>query len=419
LSTSTITELLARVSEIGKKHELIAEMTGERFNIFSILGLQSAENRTHSAFLRELLDPKGSHGMKDTFLKAFVHMLRKTHGHCEGSKLDGWDANADLAADVETELHIGYKSDDLSQGGRIDIVISPKSGMRRILIENKIYAGDQDCQLVRYHNHDPKALLLYLTLYGIEASEGSTKNQDSGQKLISGDSYFQISYKSDILEWLEECRKEASNYPLVRESIVQYANLIRNLTQQNTSDKMSEDIATTVLRDKETLLAYGKLLSTQDVTRKEIFKVIQSELQKLARQPKHEMRDAESEIDPFNQEFHFCNELLDSINLSIGFGVDSGRWFYGFARKDHRSSEPGDHVLSIIKKSFGPSEGATEYWPVCCYWKTFLRWNSDFEVLASIYFEKENSAFIKDVNEKLLQMKDMVRKAIESDEITD
>ena len=45
---------------------------GDTFNVFSILGLQSYEVRTHSAFIGELLSPTGSHGCNDKLLAAFL-----------------------------------------------------------------------------------------------------------------------------------------------------------------------------------------------------------------------------------------------------------------------------------------------------------------------------------------------------------
>ena len=62
---------LERVTSINKKYENIAEITGENFNVFRILGLSSSEVRTHSAFIAELLNPKGSHNQKQIFLKLF------------------------------------------------------------------------------------------------------------------------------------------------------------------------------------------------------------------------------------------------------------------------------------------------------------------------------------------------------------
>ena len=36
---------------------------GEYYNIFKTLGLQTSEVRLHSAFLAELLNPEGAHGL--------------------------------------------------------------------------------------------------------------------------------------------------------------------------------------------------------------------------------------------------------------------------------------------------------------------------------------------------------------------
>ena len=198
MSTSITTELLARVSEIKKKYDLIADVTGERFNVFGILGLETSETRTHSAFLHELLNPQGSHGLKDTFLREFISMLKRVHGHSDCAKLDSWDAISLLKAKVDPEVWIGCKTEDCSEGGRIDLVIDPGGGGRRIFIENKIRAGDQLCQMVRYHNYDKYALLIYLTPDGKPATPFSTKNRETNQDLKPGEDYFQISYEEDI-----------------------------------------------------------------------------------------------------------------------------------------------------------------------------------------------------------------------------
>ena len=63
--------LLQQVSAIQIKYEKIAEVTGENFNIFRILKLETNEVKMHSAFLVELLNAKGSHGQKDVFLKFY------------------------------------------------------------------------------------------------------------------------------------------------------------------------------------------------------------------------------------------------------------------------------------------------------------------------------------------------------------
>lgn len=67
-----IEKLLSDTSENRTKALEKLKESGENFNIFSILKMESKENDTHSAFLGELLNPNGSHLKEDLFLSAFV-----------------------------------------------------------------------------------------------------------------------------------------------------------------------------------------------------------------------------------------------------------------------------------------------------------------------------------------------------------
>ena len=88
-----------------------------------------------------------------------------------------------------------------------------------IMIENKIYASEQPNQLLRYYNAFPNGKLFYLTLFGEESKQNFPKEK-----------YNIISYENDIIIWLEECKKESVNIPILRESITQYINLIKKLS---------------------------------------------------------------------------------------------------------------------------------------------------------------------------------------------
>lgn len=50
------------IVEENKKCRIEKWKNGDFFNIFSILKMETDEVKTHSAFLAELLNPKGSHG---------------------------------------------------------------------------------------------------------------------------------------------------------------------------------------------------------------------------------------------------------------------------------------------------------------------------------------------------------------------
>ena len=190
---------------------------GDTFNVFSILGLQSYEVRTHSAFIGELLSPTGSHGCNDKLLAAFLKSVPALADFVFNTK----------NAEVTLEASIGTTNKTMTEGGRIDLLI--KSGNKVIVIENKIYADDQKTQMKRYQNFCQQYddyRLLYLNLDGIEPSE------DSIVDMVLDEDYHIISYSEDILYWLEQCKKVCKNRMLVLSSIVQYSNLIKELTNQ-------------------------------------------------------------------------------------------------------------------------------------------------------------------------------------------
>lgn len=222
--------LMLEVGHIRKHYEKISKLSGENFNVFQIINLQSSEVRLHSAMLAELLNPRGSHGQGDVFLKLFIDQFG----------INNFDTKYSL---VETEKYVGPINNDYSKGGKIDIVINDSKNRRNIIIENKIYAADGLNQLLRYHNYDKEAYLFYLTLEGTEPSAFSTGNKIENYKTIS--------YKLDIITWLEKCQKEAVTLPIIRESICQYINLLKILTHQTTTKTMFEEIKKAIIQNPD------------------------------------------------------------------------------------------------------------------------------------------------------------------------
>lgn len=204
---------------------------GENFNIFNDLGFMSDEVHLHSMFLANLLNPKGSHGQRGKFLEAFLKMLQKSFPAISADSLE-----LDTAiASVGVEKYIGRQTD--SEGGRIDIYLT--DGKHSIIIENKINAGDQHHQMLRYWNYgmsqkgddtEKSFVLIYLTLDGCSPSKDSL-----GEDLKENDIVC-LSYKSDIRGWLDRCVELAARTPLVRETINQYISTIDILTNNVMED---------------------------------------------------------------------------------------------------------------------------------------------------------------------------------------
>jgi hypothetical protein len=248
-----IENLLKNVGEKVDKANEIARLKGENFNIFSILGVETKENKTHSNFLVSLLNPEGSHGMGSAFLNLFYDELKSVVSVKDEDKITDEDKNKsnileELRGDkviVRAEEGLGKVNLEDATGGRVDITLRSLKGNGNIFIENKIHAGDQHLQIARYcKNHiKEKNIVLYLTLDGSQPSDNSRGNNKEGKD------FFLLSYQTNIINWLEECQKEASDFPIIRETIKQYIILIKKLTGQLTSQEMENEIVNLIKND--------------------------------------------------------------------------------------------------------------------------------------------------------------------------
>lgn len=229
----------------AKAREIKRREQGELFNIFNILKLQSNEVRLHSALLAELLCPNGSHGASSLFLKAFLKVIGEDEDYIKAP-----------VAEKITERYIGKKTK--TEGGIIDIII--EDGNHAIIIENKIYAPDQENQLVRYYNYGKKKFpngfkLLYLTLHGDDASDYSLGGEDIKPQ--------NISYANEIIDWLEQCSELAKDRDNAKTIINQYNELVKELTGKDMDKQYLERLKEiTLAPENET--AVGEILKMQD-----------------------------------------------------------------------------------------------------------------------------------------------------------
>lgn len=261
---ANLEELLKKVSEIVVREKTQQEekrKRGENFNIFRVLGLSTSEVRLHSAFLAELLNPNGDHGLGSKPLEAFVNDIVSNEIKFP------FDYES---AKVYVELDIGPISEDETEGGRIDIFIQDMN-KQTIIIENKIYAGDQPKQMLRYYNYVTKNehldyeknqfRLLYLTLDEHAPSQESTGNNNVVESSIKC-----INYKENILTWLERCIEISALYPAIREIISQYATNIKQILNIMSETNKSELINLL----KKNISSAVSVLSMEDEIRKEV-----------------------------------------------------------------------------------------------------------------------------------------------------
>jgi len=375
LSTNSISLLTHARSVVEHQREL-ERVTGEHFNLFHILRIGHYEVSTHSPLLGDLLDPGGTHGQGPVFLELFIRQVQ-THSHIvDQDGLERFDADS---ARVELEKSLGERTEN--EGGRLDILLTDRSG-NQIAIENKIHAAEQSNWVRRYRNGlRPGAPLIYLTLDGASAQEDDAKE---GEALIL------LSYKDDIVAWLEACRKEVATVPVVRESLTQYLFLIRKLTNQNTGRRMNEEIIKTVLQSPESLDAYAALRDADSAIRGRIVGELVERLR--PRIPVDFPMVAEPVGNAAKRDaFAFSTPELAAHHMRgvISFdGTNYHQCFFGFEMTDgtqvaNVSTPVFEAIRAEFRKHF-PKATNSGIWPIWTYWDARRNW--DESVLKLIHF---------------------------------
>lgn len=319
MNTLMLEELL---KEIGAALEH-KRISGKDFNVFSITGLDNKEVAI-CRLLKELLDPKGSHGNGVAFLKEFVNIvLRK----------DGFSDNDLKNAVVSREECIDSRR-------RVDLVL--RIGKEVIPIEVKIFAIDQDSQLSDYYKYYQPSCncIYYLTLDGKEPSVFS-------KQYLSKDQYHCISFDNDIQEWVKSClRKDYIKLsPRVKDILTQFGEMIQNITDTK-DDPVMEEI---LLRSEDNFISAETIV--------QLFNSIRN------RQPSH-VYDAI--IKHFqNLDYSFITAKIDNYNVVASdmryipglteneskmiIGIYDDRLYYGIISSEPISSETEDFVNKCLQ----------------------------------------------------------------------
>ena len=337
---------------------------GENYNIFYDLGFMSDEVHLHSMFLANLLNPKGSHGQRGKFLEAFLKMLQKSFPAISADSLE-----LDTAiASVEVEKYIGRQTD--SEGGRIDIYLT--DGKHSIIIENKIYAGDQHHQMLRYWNYgmsqkgndtEKSFVLIYLTLDGCSPSKDSL-----GEDLKENDIVC-LSYKSDIRGWLDRCVELASRTPLVRETINQYISTIDILTNNVMED--NKELLDILSKEENLDAIYDIANSKNIVVNRFINEVFIPKLRDLAESKGLTMGDncTENWMEESWAGASFYNPKWKYLKLAFEFEHKGlGFLIFGFRPKDEDGVKREDvKDWEKVQKNYSTKDVNNQSW----IWKDF------------------------------------------------
>jgi hypothetical protein len=223
-STARFSDFTLEFGSLSRRLEAITRQQSEanrteasQFNLLDWLGIERLED-AHTRILKNLLDPRGTHGQGDLFLRRFLSQF---------SYLYGIDAEK-----VSSCADFLVRKEETSVFGRTDISLWSSRLSVAIIIENKIDAADQNEQLKRYRRRLDEGLrdwairrLFYLTPSGRKSSDPSAAD------VI----YVPISYNEHIAGWLNSCIAEIRS-SAVCEFVRSYAAIAANL-REATNDR--------------------------------------------------------------------------------------------------------------------------------------------------------------------------------------
>jgi len=184
------------------------------YNILTTVLKPHDEVRLHSRMIGSFLDINGNHYQDSLFLEKFIEVIGLKNYKVEKSK-----------------IYLEYEN--------IDLYLT--DGNKHIIIENKVYAEDQNKQIKRYietikmENKELSWENLYVYYLSIDrkvpskVSLGDLNIEDNiiFNKKYKIAQYKAIYYKKHILSWLEKCQYEVQNITNLNEAIKQYINAIK------------------------------------------------------------------------------------------------------------------------------------------------------------------------------------------------
>jgi hypothetical protein len=235
IAKQSLLALMKLLTDARTRAEERARVTHERFNVFATLLSAHDEVRLHTRFLHCLLDPQGPHDCGGLFLDLFFATLAEHPPLDHGGDPVPWEA-------LPTPATWNVRKEASVSEGQIDLLL--ECAGCGIAIENKIWASEQADQLSRYarylrRRHGDRGRLIYLTLDG----KGAGSHGDA--------SYVRISYAEHILPWLEKCLQASYSFIPINQVLLQYREVVRQLTGQTLNAALMDTIADFILQHPE------------------------------------------------------------------------------------------------------------------------------------------------------------------------
>jgi len=214
--------LLKVISEIQQKQK---QRGLNNYNIVNVVRKATHEVGMHSNVIYSLINPESDHFQKDLFLNLFLkYVIIPKLGL---QKIQDFGVIHSVQAEEQTE-----------HNRRIDFTI--KSDKYLIGIEMKVNASDLQNQISDYYVQLEKesdlstkggVYIFYLTKFGIDPSKKSIKVKNGVATNFDPSKHIKcISFKDEILKWLNSSQKEVSNITNLNIALSNYKEIVQKIT---------------------------------------------------------------------------------------------------------------------------------------------------------------------------------------------
>ena len=286
------------------------------YNIFSVLNLENREIY-HSRFLADLLNPNGLHNQESLFLKNFLDIFP--------NKIP---KNCDLKNTIIT-------TEEVTAYGNLDISI--KNNDFYIIIENKVWAGDQDAQLYRYSKttHNGKEpIIIYLTPDGSSPSKNSLGN-------LTKDNIIMLSYRKNIIEWIIKSNEVISS------TNKRISNLLKQYIE--TINFKKEDIMNLDIKNEEISEYLFLQKSLNQAIKNKQNELINSFFDKLSDRLSEFTENNPKRVIPKSNGIYI---YFDYHENSYGLGLDASGFYMGYYREERDYSKEEWIILVENNENF-------------------------------------------------------------------
>lgn len=342
---TSLEQLEAAFNAYREAYDELQATSAPRFSAFAYV---RTDEYGLSGILRDLLDPKGTHGQRDTFLQLFLII----------AGIDGLSSTADARVTTESTTFAQ------STKRRLDLDICGRDW--EVGIENKPWARDQDLQIADYLNElrlrgAARTYLIYLTDRNRPPSTSSIAAGDCQAALRSGQLKL-LSYEQ-IARWLDQCR-ERCRARAVSDFLEAFRDFIHHSVLIDVGGETDNIMVSTLLSPvhRAHLPIALELLQAKDSIRYALMGKLMSAIR--AKLPEWTVvRELTTEHGamgikpPLAQGWHFCLE----------FQSGQKQWCYGIA-VDADANPAQETALARLAKMLRPqfpgSGTPNTYWPL-------------------------------------------------------